>query len=415
MHYKESIKKTTALLFVFIFVLSICFSTPSLAASVEDYKRQSDDLGKEIASKNNELKSIKKKNKDNETYLSTLTARMDLIRQSIDVLQGQIDTLRTQIKEKENSIAALEDQIAEKQKLFDEKKAEYMERLRVLYMSGGVTNLEVLMSGGDFSSLLTRAQLVSSVSKQDQKALEALEKTMEEIKKDQAALVADKETLLSAKAEQDKSMADLQSQKDALAADVAEGQAAAHALQSQKKTIETEIEESAEEQAALKKRINAILYPPRPNGSISDKPIITPGDGNTTGQMVHPCPGRDYVSVYWPKYSNGNWHGGVDFACGKRSPDILAADGGIVVEAGWSNTGYGNYVMIYHSNGLFTLYGHASALYVSPDQMVTKGQKIGSVGSTGNSSGNHLHFEVRHGDGSSNRDTYNPASYLPYL
>lgn len=414
MHCKQYFKKIAAALLALTFVCSACFSAPAAAASVDDYEQQKEELQSQINKKQKELDSFKEEKKNTDDYLTVLTASMDLLRERIRVLQAQIDTLSANIQEKETSIANLEVQIEEKQKQFDVKMAEYEERLRILYMSGSISNLEILLSSSDFASLLTRAELVSAVSKKDQAALDTLTTAMEEIKKDQAALEADRQTLLASKEQQDASMAELQSQKDALNGDIAKSKAAANALQNSIKNAQHEIIENEEKEKELNDKINKILYPPQADGSIPDTPILTPGDGITTNNMTHPCPDRNYVSAYWPYYSNGTYHGAVDFACGKSTPPIYAADGGIVISAGWDRYGLGNCIIIYHANGLFTVYGHASALYVREGQRVTKGQMIARVGSTGNSSGNHLHFEVRYKQYSC-RTTYDPADYLPYL
>jgi len=87
------------------------------------------------------------------------------------------------------------------------------------------------------------------------------------------------------------------------------------------------------------------------------------------------------------------YHPGVDIA-NRAAPDILAADGGIVLAAGWDNSGYGNRVIIDHKNGYRTLYGHMQKIYVVPGQGVNRGSAIGKMGSTGRSTGTHLHFEV---------------------
>lgn len=412
MRCKNWTKRLTAVLFAGIFVLSACLTAPVSAAAktVSEMQQEQKELEKKIAAAKKEIEAAQKEKAETDAYIQALTKRMDLLREQIDLLQNTIDDLQRQINEKENKIADLQVQIDEQQKQFDQKKDEYYQRLKVLYMSGGVSSLEVLLSSSDYSSLLTRAQLVSSVSKQDQAALETLVKVMEEIEAKKAEMEQDKAALEASKAEQDTAMTQLQSQKAALSDDMAKSEAAAASLQKTITDNEHTIDDSEDAQNALRDKINSILYPPSQGGG-----KIEIGDGVTVGSMVHPCPDRMYVSVYWPSYASGKWHGAVDFACGSSSPSIYAADGGVVVQAGWSNTGYGNYVMIYHANGLFTLYGHASRLYVSAGQTISRGQVIAQVGSTGNSSGNHLHFEVRYGDGSSNRKTYNPANYLPYL
>ena len=115
-----------------------------------------------------------------------------------------------------------------------------------------------------------------------------------------------------------------------------------------------------------------------------------PGAGTGTGQFVWPTSGRISQGFSWH-------HKAIDIA-NKDAPDILAADGGTVVVAGWqAPTAYGNHIIIDHGNGLTTLYAHLSQLYVSSGQKVAKGQAIGKMGTTGRSTGIHLHFEIRQG------------------
>lgn len=125
-----------------------------------------------------------------------------------------------------------------------------------------------------------------------------------------------------------------------------------------------------------------------------------PGAGVGTGQFVWPTSGRISQGFSW-------YHKAIDIA-NKDAPEILAADGGVVRIAGWvAPTAYGNHIVIDHGNGLATLYAHLSQIYVSPGQKVVKGQSIGKMGSTGRSTGVHLHFEIR-----VNGVAQNPLSYL---
>ena len=125
-----------------------------------------------------------------------------------------------------------------------------------------------------------------------------------------------------------------------------------------------------------------------------------PGAGTGTGQFVWPTAGHVSQGFSW-------YHRGIDIA-NKNVPDVLAADGGTVVIAGWvAPTAYGNHLIIDHGNGLATLYAHLSQLYVNSGQKVAKGQAIGKMGSTGRSTGVHLHFEIRQ-----NGVAQNPLSYL---
>lgn len=128
---------------------------------------------------------------------------------------------------------------------------------------------------------------------------------------------------------------------------------------------------------------------------------ITPNAGTVvaSGQFVWPTQGVITQGFYW-------YHPGVDIA-NNAEPNILAADSGTIVRVGWDNTGYGNMVLIDHGNGLETLYGHMSAFYVTLGQTVRRGDAIGRMGSTGHSTGPHLHFEIHQ-----NGVHLNPLNYL---
>ena len=144
-----------------------------------------------------------------------------------------------------------------------------------------------------------------------------------------------------------------------------------------------------------------------PGGIIEDKPVYAPvqfiasiqAGTRGTSNFIWPTTG---VITQYPVW----YHMALDIA-NPSSPAILAADSGTVVNAGWSNVGYGNMVMIAHGNGYNTLYGHLSSISVSVGQSVGQGQQIGVMGSTGRSTGTHLHFEVRSGEG-----LLNPLNFL---
>ncbi len=138
-----------------------------------------------------------------------------------------------------------------------------------------------------------------------------------------------------------------------------------------------------------------------PRASKPSTPSVSTGGAvSGSGQFVWPAAGRLTQNYSW-------YHQGLDIA-NREAPNILAADSGRVIVAGWpDNSGYGNRVVIDHGNGLVTLYGHMSAVYVSNGQYVNRGEPIGKMGSTGRSTGTHLHFEIRKGSA-----RLNPFQYL---
>jgi murein DD-endopeptidase MepM/ murein hydrolase activator NlpD len=137
-----------------------------------------------------------------------------------------------------------------------------------------------------------------------------------------------------------------------------------------------------------------------PSGSTRPRQL-TPDAGSAvaTGRFVWPAQGSITTRFAW-------WHPGIDIA-NRAAPNILAADSGKVIISGWSTAGYGNYVVIDHGNGFKTLYGHMARLFVTVGQSVARGNAIGQMGTTGRSTGIHLHFEV-----SQNGVKLNPLSIL---
>lgn len=133
------------------------------------------------------------------------------------------------------------------------------------------------------------------------------------------------------------------------------------------------------------------------------------GSGN--GKMINPCPNGTFNGNDYPNYSSGKYHGGRDIACPKGTPVYAAADG-IVIKATYMNTSYGNHIMIAHGNDVYTLYAHNSELLVSVGDEVKQGQQIALSGDTGNSSGPHLHFEVRVGGSRYKENNVDPFDWI---
>ena len=133
--------------------------------------------------------------------------------------------------------------------------------------------------------------------------------------------------------------------------------------------------------------------------------------GNGNGKMINPCPNGIFNGNDYPNYSSGTYHGGRDISCPKGTPVYAAADG-IVIKATYMNTSYGNHIMIAHGNDVYTLYAHNSELLVSVGDEVKQGQQIALSGDTGNSTGPHLHFEVRVGGARYKENNVDPFEWI---
>ena len=173
------------------------------------------------------------------------------------------------------------------------------------------------------------------------------------------------------------------------------------------------IKRKEKERAALEAQIEAAI---KQEGSVEGEEPEE--EYNNDGKMMWPLPGGSKLTATYPSYSDGSPHWGIDIVrtdvTTKGSP-FLAAQGGEVIlalnDGNW-NYGFGNYCIIDHGDGKHTLYAHAQTLYVSKGDIVQKGEKIGLIGNTGNTTGPHLHFEVRIKDSGGNVSRVNPLNYV---
>ena len=293
-------------------------------------------------------------------------------------LGDQVAQLESQINSKENDIAELEAAIEEAE--FELEKAEEKvqvqsdnlgARLRNMYKTGSVGFVDVLLDSNSFSEFLTNLDLVGMIYESDQEVLDGLQDAYDEIDRQ-------KKEIEEAKTDAEEQKATLEENKAVIA--------------EKKAAIAADAEETQKELNKLEADAQALTATIRDQGSSSS---------NSTylgGEMAWPAPSYTRISSYFagridPITGKKSNHGGLDLASPYGSP-ILAANSGKVIIAGYHYS-YGNYVVIDHGGGVSTLYGHSSKLLVSRGQSVSRGQQIAKVGSTGRSTGNHLHFEVR--------------------
>ncbi|MCC8023584.1 MAG: DUF3450 family protein [Clostridiales bacterium] len=419
MLWKPAAKRLSIGLLSALFVLGSAIpaygkTTEELRQEQEKYQTQIDEAQQKIAELEQEAAPLKEQINAYTEKINLVEEEVDTLEKQVNVKKQEISSLESQISSIEANIDKVEAEIAQIQVRVDEKQAEcdvlyeeYCHRLRSVYISGSVTNLEVLLTSGDMSSLLTRAEMISSISRNDAEALQKLIDMMEEIaaekvvlqekiealELDKAELEDSRQELLASKAELDESLSEVQNKKDALANDRSSLNSKLAQLNAQTDEYMGLITASQKQQDKIEAEIQQAL-----GGS--------GGSYSGTGQFTHPCPGHKGISAYFPSYSDGSSHTGVDFRA-DLGTSILAADSGTVVLVKYLTTSYGYYVMINHGNGLSTLYAHCSSILVSTGQTVSKGQVIAKVGKTGNATGYHLHFEVRQ-----NGTPVNPLNYL---
>lgn len=400
-------------IFCLVFSLMLVFSSAFTAQAKSSSQNKLDKINQNIKEAQKELDSLNDQVADKKAYSDALMKKIDLLQDKLDALesnrddlQNEIDAVQKRIDETQANINKAEKEIEKKEQEFDGVYEEYCQRLRAMYISGNVSMLEVLLESGDISSILTRAEMVKSVSEQDSATLDDLMTKMEEINKereelanDKIQLGKDKDSLNSHKQELQKSIDEYNSSKAELNAEVEECNAALASLDDKRSEVKETLNVNQEQKRQIEAEINNAL-----SGSGSNKP----GSGNYnpgTGQLAYPTSYRQ-ISAGYPNYSNGSYHGGVDWPC-PTGTAVHASDSGVVVIAKKLTYSYGQYILIDHGNGLSTLYAHNSSLVVGVGDKVSKGQIIAYSGESGNATGPHVHFEVR-----LNGTRVNPMSYL---
>ena len=355
---------------------------------------------------------------------AALDQEANLTQEEINVVQEQIELYADLIVEKKAELEEAKAEEAEQSELF-------RVRMREMEEGGKLSFIVVLLESRSISDLLTRIDMISEIMSYDkalEKALmearakvEEAEKALEDAKAEQEAkkgeLEARKADLLAQVAEAEALVKSLENDIEAYKAAYNETEAAKQALQREidEKVAQMEAERRAAEEAARKAAEEAARQQAQQQQQQQQTTPSQPTQPTTptyttgSGSMIWPCPSCHTITSEFgwrihPIYGTSKYHSGVDIGA-SYGATVIAADSGTVITAGWVS-GYGNCIVISHGNGVSTLYGHLSSIAVSSGQSVSQGQTIGYVGSTGNSTGPHLHWEV-----TVNGESQNPLNY----
>ena len=380
-----------------------------IQAQIDEAQEKVDELNKKKDKTQNYVRELDRKVKLKQDKINVLEAEADALQEDIDKVQASIEKTEAEIERTQKEIDRLQAE-------FDKTYEEYCQRLRAMYVSGSVNNIEVIFTSTDISSILTRSEMIKSVAKKDNNTLDSLMNKMSEIEKQKARLEKarvklnkQKEKLNTDKAALESNIATVAEEKASLNSEI---NTLNNAISELSKTTDEYQESIDADQARLAKveaEIQAAIA--RTSQSSSGSSVGTgqingsTGDGSHSGQLGYPTDGRT-ISAGFPNYSSGRYHGGIDFPVPTGS-NVYAAAGGTVILVKALYYSYGHYIIIDHGNGLSTLYAHNSQLLVSIGDHVKKGQVIAKSGSTGNSTGPHSHFEVR-----INGTRVNPLNYL---
>ena len=417
------------------------------AKTINDLEAEKAQNNEEISSIEQELNALKQDAAEHEAYQAKLQEKIDLQNENIDNVNTIINELSSKIDEKELKIEQLEDDIVQKQADIDEGLEQFKGRLRAMYVSGNDSMASALIGATDFYDMLTKMELISQVAKYDDALIESLQTQLKQFEEAQQQLDIEKTALATDLATQEANMEELRVAMQALQddyeksadylerveADMASKQRSIEELEADNAAMDEEIDainaEIKRQQEEAKKQQQAAQQQQQQQSSNNNSSSGNSGDGQISGStgsgsfngsLSWPVPGFYGVSSHYG-YRWGTLHAGMDIAGGGiNGATVTACDGGrvIIVKSGCGHNypkngscgcggGYGNYVVVDHGNGVSTLYGHMTSVNVSVGQSVSRGSALGTVGSTGYSTGYHLHLEVR-----VNGSTVNPANYL---
>ena len=353
------------------------------ATEIEDTKQKAEELQKKKEAAESEQQSLA-------TQLETIVAEME-------------DT-KNQISQKEEELSQKEEELFEAQAQENDQYESMKKRIKYMYENGNTQFIDILCQSKNISEFLNNAEYISTISAYDREQLVEYQEICEQVQKQQKTLEDEYAKLEELQNELISKQANVESLKASKESEIS---SISGELDATNQKL-TELQAAAEAAARKQKEKEAAAAAAKKNSSGSGSAGASVVTGN--GTFTHPCPGYSRISSTFgyrnaPLAGASTNHKGVDFAAPTGTP-IYAAAAGTVTSAGYSGKA-GNLIIINHGNGLLTYYMHCNTIFVSAGQKVSKGQNIGQVGTTGNSTGPHLHFQVM-----SNGTPVNPMNYL---
>ena len=397
--------------------------TKAQAATSSEIKNQIEEMEKDQSKLQDQLDDLENQRNDNATEIKDIVTQKNIVDQQVALIHEQIDNMNDQV-------AAYAVMIADKQAELDaaeqnllEMKRKHMERLRVLEEDGTLSYWHVLFNASSFTDLLDRVNVIQEIAAADEKRIEEMGEAAKVVEEAQTALLAEQAELqksrqaLAAK-QMELDMKSKESER-LLANLVAKGEEFERWMaekEDELSKLEDELLEMESEYDRVKyEEWLATSVPPTTSSSSSsgsnmnstaiyrEGVALTPNTvGGTT--WLTPCDYNRISSTFGmrmhPIYHYMKMHNGVDFAI-DHTPIYATREGVVTVATSWEDSSAGYYVVIDHGDGFRSIYMHMSRrAYVRVGDFVKAGQEIGCVGSTGASTGNHLHFGV---------SKYNPA------
>lgn len=386
-----------------VIMLAVCLVFPSYGTKteVEDAKKKVDSLEEEKKKVEAAIKNLESLKSDTAAYVKQLDANLEALQQELLVLEGQIAV-------KEADIATAQRELEEARKVEEHQYESMKLRIKYMYERGETSNIDILLQSEDLSDLLNSVEYISKIAEYDRKMLVQYQDVKNDIvsrelvlQEEHAALLELQNATLAKQAsveqlmeEKTKELKNYETKIASAEAELTEYEKDIQAQENRIKQIEAEIKRKEEEA--------------RKAAEEAGKKYNTVNIGDIS--FIWPCPSSKRITSQFgdresPTEGASSNHQAIDIGAASGS-NILAAASGEVIISTYSYSA-GNYVMINHGGGVYTVYMHCSSLLVSQGDKVTQGQVIAKVGSTGYSTGPHLHFGIR-----VNGSYVNPLNYV---
>jgi len=375
-------RRVAALLLAALLLLPLTGPALITSISAETTQEEIDKLKQEASALDKEKAQLAKELKEIRSDKSKAQQQKNLLEKQINIIQDEIDNIQAQIDQYDVLIVQLQDEISQTQVQEQERYELFCQRIRAMEEEGETSYWAILFSSESFSQLLDNFIMVEEIIEYDNGVMESLVQLRGQLETDKQALEQSRQEQQQARQAQESAQAELESQEgevDALISEISQ-------KESELKKLEAELKKAADamdkEIRAKEKELAAQIA-----NVASESGYLWPLDASRNvlsslyGGRIHPITKKP------------NNHTGIDIPAPKNS-NIYAAKSGVVVTSTY-NKSYGNYVVVSHSDGTSTLYAHMNKRGVKEGQTVKQGDVIGYVGTTGSSTGNHLHFEVR--------------------
>ncbi len=406
-------------------IVTAALLNPCFAVWAED-----EDLQNQLSDVQGQMAEQTQKKNDAEAVIGNVSEKLRIIQDNLNAATNEYKSISSQLADTEKQIAEMQVKLKEEQAKLEKREKVFRVRIRDIYMHGQLSYLDVVLGAKDFNDFANRVDLLRRVIAADMDLITAIRQQRDEIQQVQQELESQrqKQSVLKENAAQKK--AEIEQHKKEQQAilykaetDKATAEEAYRELEASSQSIGEMLRQraaaraaaaaAAEAEAAAQQQASASSQADAGDAGTSDDSGSTEPDYSYqpvsgSGAFIWPVNGvitSPYGYRTHPIFGTTIYHSGIDIGVDYGTP-VHAADSGVVVEAGWIS-GYGYAVVIDHGNGLSTLYGHNESLNVSSGQSVSQGQVIAYAGSTGNSTGPHVHFEVR-----SNGDPVDPSAYL---